>query len=204
MLINRHIRSSGILMFIIFNVPRHITQNTKQRRTRQLMSQGQTTILFQRTRPSTIRARTNQFKHRAMNRRAQRNIAKMTTTAMFATRSSLSTNKLKPTISISGRGRTSSVVNTNHVRLAIVIVINIDRCNPYSNTTKFQVARAKFNKYLANFPDLKTTSPHICSNTFNSHVLAYSLKYTVRNVGFVRAERILSNNKTRIRRFSAS
>lgn len=182
MLISRHIRSSGILVFIIFSVPRHITQNTKQRRSRQLMSQGQATILFQRTRPSTIRTRTNQFKHGTMDRRAQRNIAKMTTTAMFATRSSLSTNKLKPTISISGRGRTSSVVNTNHVRLAIVIVINIDRCDPYSNATKFQITRTKFNKHLANFPNLKTTSPHICGNTFNSHVLTNSLKYTVRNV----------------------
>lgn len=141
MFVRRHVRGGGVLVLVIFRVPRNVTQYTQQRRAGQLMSKGQTDIHFQGTRPSAIRTRTNQLQNGTMNRRAQRNVTKVTTTTMILTRGSLSANKAKPTVSVSRRGRTSGIINKDNVSRTIVIVININGRNPYSNTTEFQVTR---------------------------------------------------------------
>lgn len=203
-LIRRHIRSGRVLMFIILHVPRDITQNTKQLRTRQLMSKTQAQILLKRHRPSTIRTRTNQFKHRAMHRSSQRRITQMTTPTMIATRRRLSTNKTQPTVSISRRGRTSSIIYQLHISFTILIVININRCHPYSNTTKLQVTCTQLIKLLPIHPHRQTSRPHICSNTFHLDILTNSLKNTVMNIRLVRTQRIISTNQTRIRRLPLS
>lgn len=133
-LIGRHIRGSRVLMAILQDIPRNITQAAKQRRSRQLMRKRKAHILLKRNGPGTVRTGTYQFQHGSMHRRTQRSIAQVTATTMVLTGRRLGTHKADPAIGVSRRGRTGRVIKVHNVSLTVTVVINFNSSKPYSHT----------------------------------------------------------------------